>query len=222
MADMAPTLVTACTALPPEVYSDRPELVEGWGGPSENCLSPPTSPKSDFSWPVRVYWEDTDAGGIVFYANYLKFFERARTEWLRSLGIEQQRLKDSSGGFFVVIDTHIRYHRPARLDDELIVTASRGQTGGASMIIKQQALLKTEQYESGSSPAGLEAGERREGPPRASSAPSGGILRQAQDERNIASVGALLCEGTIRIGWVNASSLRPAPMPDCILDRLKT
>jgi acyl-CoA thioester hydrolase len=92
-----------------------------------------------------VYWEDTDAGGIVFYANYLKFFERARTEWLRSLGIGQQRLKNSMGGFFVVIDTRVHYHRPARLDDELIVTASIVEIGRASMIIRQQALLKTEQ-----------------------------------------------------------------------------
>lgn len=134
-----------------------------------------TEPEQIFQWPIRVYWEDTDAGGIVFYANYLKFFERARTEWLRSLGIEQQRLKDSTGGIFVVIDTRIRYHRPARLDDELIVTAGIIETGRASMIIKQQALLKTEQLSAQSAP--------------------------------------LLCEGTIRIGWVNAASLQPTRMP---------
>jgi acyl-CoA thioester hydrolase len=134
-----------------------------------------TEPEQIFQWPIRVYWEDTDAGGIVFYANYLKFFERARTEWLRSLGIEQQRLKDSTGGIFVVIDTHIRYHRPARLDDELIVTAGIIETGRASMIIKQQALLKTEQMSAETAP--------------------------------------LLCEGTIRIGWVNATSLQPTRMP---------
>ena len=97
-----------------------------------------------FQWPVRVYWEDTDAGGIVFYANYLKFFERSRTEWLRSLGIGQQSLKDSTGCMFVVTDTTLRYHRPARLDDELVVTASMQQIGRASMTLKQQALLKSE------------------------------------------------------------------------------
>ena len=79
--------------------------------------------KEPFTWPVRVYWEDTDAGGIVFYANYLKFFERARTEWLRSLGIEQQRLREATGGLFVVTDAQLRYHRSARLDDLLLVTA---------------------------------------------------------------------------------------------------
>ena len=98
-----------------------------------------------FKWPVRVYWEDTDAGGIVFYANYLKFFERARTEWLRSLGIEQQHLKTTTGGMFVVSETRLRYLLPARLDDELIVTASLVEKGRASLTIVQQALLKSEQ-----------------------------------------------------------------------------
>ena len=142
-----------------------------------------TNVGATFQWPLRVYWEDTDAGGIVFYANYLKFFERSRTEWLRSLGIEQQRLKDSTGGMFVVTETRVRYHRPARLDDELIVTARMVETGRASMIIKQQALLKTEQT----------------------------------TERSI-----LLCEGTIRIGWVNAASLQPCRIPASILDSLRT
>ncbi len=97
--------------------------------------------ESAFRWPVRVYWEDTDAGGIVFYANYLKFFERARTEWLRSLGIEQQRLREQAGGMFVVSDTSVRYLRAARLDDELIVTAALQEKGRASLTIVQQALL---------------------------------------------------------------------------------
>ena len=76
-----------------------------------------------FTHPIRVYWEDTDAGGIVFYANYLKFFERARTEWLRALGIEQRNLKETSGGMFVVAETTVKYLRSARLDDQLQVTA---------------------------------------------------------------------------------------------------
>ena len=60
-------------------------------------MNPPALQSAPFTWPVRVYWEDTDAGGIVFYANYLKFFERARTEWLRALGVEQQRLREQLG-----------------------------------------------------------------------------------------------------------------------------
>jgi acyl-CoA thioester hydrolase len=131
-----------------------------------------------FHWPVRVYWEDTDAGGIVFYANYLKFFERARTEWLRSLGIQQQRLREQTGGFFVVAETSVRYQQPARLDDELIVTACLIETGRVSMTIVQEVLLKTEQHP------------------------------------------IKLCEGSIRIGWVNATSLRPARIPQLILDAI--
>ena len=92
-----------------------------------------------FSWPVRVYWEDTDAGGIVFYANYLKFFERARSEWLRSLGLAQSRLREEVGGIFIVSETSVRYVAPAKLDDELIVTAELKELGKASLIIGQQA-----------------------------------------------------------------------------------
>jgi acyl-CoA thioester hydrolase len=92
-----------------------------------------------FTWPVRVYWEDTDAGGIVFYANYLKFFERARTEWLRALGVSQGTLKEQGGGMFVVSETSVRYLAPARLDDELLVTAQLEAGGRASLIIEQQA-----------------------------------------------------------------------------------
>jgi acyl-CoA thioester hydrolase len=130
-----------------------------------------------FTWPVRVYWEDTDAGGIVFYANYLKFFERARTEWLRSLGVGQHGLLERTGGMFVVLETSVRYLKPARLDDELLVTAEVREWGRASLIIAQQAL-------------------------------------QAAD-------AALLCEGTIRIGWVEAAGLRPARIPADILHALK-
>ncbi|NMM08457.1 MAG: tol-pal system-associated acyl-CoA thioesterase [Polaromonas sp.] len=139
-----------------------------------------------FQWPIRVYWEDTDAGGIVFYANYLKFFERSRTEWLRSLGIAQQRLKDETGGLFVVTQTSIRYLRPARLDDELIVTASLIETGRASLIIKQQALLKTE---------------------------------QTTQTPNPGQADRLLCEGSIRIGWVDAANLKPTRMPASLYAR---
>jgi acyl-CoA thioester hydrolase len=88
---------------------------------------------------VRVYWEDTDAGGIVFYANYLKFFERARTEWLRSLGFEQERLRADAGIAFVVTETAVRYRRPARLDDVLDVTVRVSHLGQASLAVEQQA-----------------------------------------------------------------------------------
>jgi acyl-CoA thioester hydrolase len=96
-------------------------------------------PAAPFRHTVRVYWEDTDAGGIVFYANYLKFFERARTEWLRALGHSQQEMVDTTGCMFVVQDTHVRYLRPARLDDLLVITVDVTERGKASLRIRQQA-----------------------------------------------------------------------------------
>ena len=132
-----------------------------------------------FYWPLRIYWEDTDAGGIVFYANYLKFFERARTEWLRSLGIEQHSLREQTGGMFIVSETQVRYLQPARLDDELIVTAALANKGRASMVIQQKAFLKS------------------------NAAPR------------------LLAEASIRIGWVEATSLKPTRIPSSILDSLE-
>ncbi len=129
-----------------------------------------------FDWPVRVYWEDTDAGGIVFYANYLKFFERARTEWLRQLGIEQEALRRSCGGLFVVSQTDVRYLKPARLDDLMRVSAWLVKAGRGSLVIAQQARLE---------------------PCR-----------------------SLLAEATIRIGWVDAASLKPSRIPPPVLRQL--
>ena len=82
----------------------------------------PAAPSEVFSFPVRVYWEDTDAGGVVYYANYLKFLERARTEWLRSRGHSQQSLSTEQGIQFMVLGVGIEYRAPARLDDLLRVT----------------------------------------------------------------------------------------------------
>ena len=159
----------------------------------------------NFYWPVRVYWEDTDAGGIVFYANYLKFFERARTEWLRSLGLEQRRLRETTGGLFVVGETSVRYHRAARLDDELLVTASALEVGRASLTIAQQAFMRDREGRSTAVGSTLDSG-----------APLG------HDKAGTAAgAGALLCEGTIRIGWVEAVNLKPARIPATILETLK-
>ncbi|MEJ5127715.1 tol-pal system-associated acyl-CoA thioesterase [Comamonas sp. MYb21] len=134
-----------------------------------------------FEFPIRIYWEDTDAGGIVFYANYLKFMERGRTEWLRSLGLEQQHLREQVGGMFVVSEAHIKYLQPARLDDELIVTAELQEAGRASMQIAQRVLLKQKQP---------------------------------------TDTPQLLCEGTIRIGWVDALSMRPARIPQSLIQTI--
>ena len=131
-----------------------------------------------FAHPVRIYWEDTDAGGIVFYANYLKFMERARTEWLRSLGVEQRALRETTGGMFVVAETQLKYHRPARLDDELLVTAELRELGSASIIIGQR------------------------------------VLSRARPD-------LVLCEGSIRIGWVDAATMRPARIPSQVSGTLE-
>jgi acyl-CoA thioester hydrolase len=99
-----------------------------------------TSAAPLFSHPVRIYWEDTDAGGLVYYANYLKFFERARTEWLRELGFGQQRLHDEQGLMWVVADASVRYLQPARLDDELAVTVALTSVARATLALAQSAL----------------------------------------------------------------------------------
>ncbi len=88
---------------------------------------------------VRVYWEDTDAGGIVYYANYLKFFERARTEWLRAQGLSQQALKADTGAMFVVVDAQIAYRQPALLDDLLTISVQVVQAGRVALTLQQQA-----------------------------------------------------------------------------------
>ncbi|WP_234192217.1 MULTISPECIES: tol-pal system-associated acyl-CoA thioesterase [Pseudacidovorax] len=131
-----------------------------------------------FTHDIRVYWEDTDAGGIVFYANYLKFMERARTEWLRAMGVQQQLLRDETGGMFVVTETQVRYHRPARLDDLLCVSAELKHMGQASITLSQQVVLA-------------------------------------------ADPAYKLAEGTIRIGWVEAATLRPLRMPATLLGTLE-
>jgi acyl-CoA thioester hydrolase len=94
---------------------------------------------SMFEHSIRVYWEDTDAGGVVFYANYLKFFERARTEWLRALGFSQQAMRLQDDAMFVVSSTALRYLSPARLDDQLRVTVELREQGRVSLSVFQQA-----------------------------------------------------------------------------------
>jgi acyl-CoA thioester hydrolase len=91
-----------------------------------------------FTWPVRVYYEDTDTGGVVFYANYLKFFERARTEWLRAAGVNQQALGELHNVMFVVKSTAVDYHAPAKLDDELKLTVAVEKLGRASVQFIQE------------------------------------------------------------------------------------
>ncbi|MCA7952531.1 tol-pal system-associated acyl-CoA thioesterase [Burkholderia seminalis] len=138
---------------------------------------PTRSPEapSGFTWPVRVYYEDTDAGGIVFYANYLKFFERARTEWLRACGIDQRQLADDTGAIFIVRSTSLDYRAPARLDDTLTIASRPGRIGRASVDFTQEAWCGD----------------------------------------------TLLVAGQIRLGCVDRNGIRPAAIPQAVLDALQ-
>ena len=126
-------------------------------------------------FPIRIYWEDTDAGGVVFYANYLKFFERARTEWLRTAGVGQQALRDETGAMFVVAEVHMRYLAPARLDDAIVVSVQVEEKGAASMVLVQEAWRGN----------------------------------------------TLLAQGRIRIGCVQADTLRPRRIPAQVLQAIE-
>lgn len=124
-------------------------------------------------WPVRVYYEDTDAGGVVFYANYLKFMERARTEWLRSVGVGQQELALTDGVLFVVSALDMQYLKPARLDDAIVIESMVTHAGRASLNFAQRA------------------------------------IKDAQ----------VLAQGHIRVGCVDAQSLKPTALPVTLRDR---
>ena len=92
---------------------------------------------TDFLWPVRVYYEDTDAAGVVYYANYLKFMERARTEYVRELGFEQDNLREQEGIVFVVRNVSLQLHKPARFNDELEVMSNIQKTARTNLIFIQ-------------------------------------------------------------------------------------
>jgi acyl-CoA thioester hydrolase len=92
---------------------------------------------SSFQYPVTIFWEDTDAGGVVYYANYLKFMERCRTQWLKALGVDQVKLRAERSLQFVVVNVSVDFLRPAVLNDEVLVTAELGTLTGATIEFKQ-------------------------------------------------------------------------------------
>jgi len=94
-----------------------------------------------FEWPIRVYYEDTDAQGVVYYANYFRFMERARTEWLRALGVDQVAMMEQEHRFFVVTDTRAEFIAPARFNDQIIVTAGLAELTRATFSIEQNIYL---------------------------------------------------------------------------------
>lgn len=142
--------------------------------------------KQPFHWPVRVYYEDTDTGGIVFYANYLKFFERARTEWLRSGGIDQSRLAAAHGIMFVVMRTAIDYHAPAMLDNELKLSVVVERLGRASVDFLQHAWRTGEAGNDGTGSVAI---------------------------TQTAPTPLLVATGHIKVACVDQHSLRPRPIP---------
>jgi acyl-CoA thioester hydrolase len=119
-------------------------------------------PAPNFSYKYRVYWEDTDAGGVVYYANYLKFMERCRTEWLRVLGIDQHRLRTERQLQFAIIGVTVDFLRPAVLDDEILVTAELVRLSGATITFKQAIYRKELQLiDAGARVACLDSGTLR-------------------------------------------------------------
>ena len=148
-------------------------------------MSPEDPGASVFSWPARVYWEDTDGGGIVYYANYLRFLERARTEWLRSLGHSQHELARGAGILFAVSGLSVEYRRPARLDDELTITCEPRRERATVLRFAQRIYRGA---------AGLTERPARESPAGASD--------------------NLLVEADVRVVCVDARTLKPKRLPD--------
>lgn len=128
-------------------------------------------PSEPFTWPVRVYYEDTDAAGLVYYANYLKFMERARTEWLRNAGFELTALSRDHGVVFTVARLELEYKRPALFNDMLSVSVETGRVARAYLDLVQR------------------------------------VLRTGEE---------LICRGIVRIACVDASTLKPRPIPDIL------
>ncbi len=154
-----------------------------------------------FCWAARVYWEDTDGGGVVYYANYLKFLERARTEWLRAQGISQGALAEDRGIVFTVTNVEISYRRPARLDDELLVTCEAARTGGATVSFTQRI------YRRAATGTGALGG------------PSSGARPETA---GLPEAGELLATAEVGVACVDTRTLRPQRLPDFMVDLLTT
>ena len=147
------------------------------------------APFAPFDLAVRVYYEDTDAGGVVYYANYLKFFERASTDWLRSMGVTQQTLRETAGLMFVVASAAIDYHAPARLDDLVLIRTRIGKPGRVALTFLQEAWRQPAHDVTAAMDGAVPAGE-------------------------------LLARGHIKVGCVDAATMRPAAIPGALRERL--
>ena len=158
-----------------------------------------------FRFPVRVYYEDTDAAGVVYYANYLKFMERARTEWLAALGLPLSAFERQHGVVFVVHRCEIDFRLPARLNDDLAVTVEDVHRGASRLVLHQEVRR--------------EDAVSREGPGRARMAPHLGAATPSASE---ASVGVVLTQARVTLACVDATRWRPVRMPHELIQRLDT
>ena len=144
-----------------------------------------------FFWPVRVYYEDTDSGGVVYYANYLKYMERARTEWLRSYGIEQDDLRAQQGIIFAVHSVMVNFLRSGQFNDLLYVTATVMRQRRASLTFDQQIMRS-----------------------------STGMINTQMDDEVLKETMTVLCTGQVKIACLDADSMRPRHIPDYILTEI--
>ena len=144
-----------------------------------------------FVWPVRVYYEDTDSGGVVYYANYLKFMERARSEWLRSLGFEQDEMLAQERIIFAVRAVQVEYLQSARFNDVLWVTAKIAERGRASLSFSQ-CVIRPDQNDRMKPPQELAFDDLAE---------------------LIGDKTKLLCTGHVKIACLDAATMRPRTIP---------
>ncbi|NOX77194.1 MAG: tol-pal system-associated acyl-CoA thioesterase [Gammaproteobacteria bacterium] len=144
---------------------------------------------TDFHWPVRVYYEDTDHGGVVYYANYLKFMERARTEWLRARGVEQDLLARQEGVIFAVRSAQLDYLKPGRFNQLLSVSVHIAETGRASLTFDQTVAV-------------ADAADNKNTVEN--------LLMEGKE------CGSVLCQGRIKIACLDASTLKPRAIPASI------
>jgi acyl-CoA thioester hydrolase len=172
-----------------------------------------------FFWPVRVYYEDTDCGGVVYYANYLRFMERARTEWLRALGFEQDVLATQHGVIFAVRSVALDFNRPARFNDLLRVSAGVVERRAASLTFAQEvaAMKPGEEMERHS---GMQAARARsfnvEAPIHGGI--DAGIDPEIESDIQYAvDPDSVLCAGRVQVVCVDAEGLRPRRIPDVLL-----
>ena len=154
---------------------------------------------SGFTWQVRVYWEDTDAGGVVYHTSYLRFLERARTEWLRARGICQHALSVDPGVLFAVVNLQAHFQRAARLDDLLAVSCEPRRQGGASIGFSQRVWLADAGPGPGSGSGGSGGG--------GASASGGG-----ED--------GLLLSASVRVACLDAHTMKPRRLPPVIVQSL--